>query len=544
MPEKKTSFSFLPLAAVAVVLTGAAAGAYLYFKGSFTKLGPLESAKVVPDEALVAAYIDTDPRAWSKLQEFGTSEAQGAIAKGLEEFKTNLFDEENIDYEQDLKPWVDGVMFALLPASPTPDLPEQEANLLMVVGIKDKIAALNFARKLESRDDVKTEEISYKGVKITKTDSQENNSTYIAVLDDYVAIAIDQGMLENAIDTVKGEPSLASKLGSAKSISSSIDKVQNPIARVYMPDYAGAMEKFIELVPDAGALPEEIKYVKSGAIVVGLNDAGVRVKAFAEVDPAGFENPEQGKNKFTSRFPAETLALIGGRGLAWAWSGLVAGAANQPEVQKFVDELKTSFKQEADLDVDSEVFGWMDGEFAAGVFLPPQGIPAGAMIFETSDRGTAEVALQKLEAYVQKNLPIKLEVKQKDIQGVEVTEWTIPVQNQPLGGYGWLDDNSVFLVVGGPFLDAIAIPAANPLDATPNYQAIAGSLPQSNYSYFYLDMEKLMVLAGPMLLQGGGQFPPETQAILYSIQGIGIAATAANSSTEMDMLLALKKTGS
>ena len=548
MPEKKTSFSFVPLATAAVVLTGAAAGAYLYFKGTFTKFGPLDSAKVVPDEALVAAYINTDPGAWSKLQQFGTAEAQAAIAGGLEDFQPNFLDEENIDYDQDLKPWVDGVMLAVLPPSVTEaETREQEPSLLMVVGIKDKIAALNFARKLESREDVATEEISYKGVKMTKIGGEESDPTYIAVLDDYLAIAFNQGMLENAIDTVKGEPSLASKPGAAKSISSSSGKVQNPIAHIYMPDYASAMQQFLELVPDAGELPDEIKYVKNGALVIGVDDAGVRVKASAEVDPAGFPNPgKPGKNKFTSRFPADTLALVGGRGLARAWSALVAGAPSQPELQEFVDELRSSLKDEADLDVDREVFGWMDGEFAAGVFLPPQGeqgFPGGAMIFETSDRSTAEATLKKLEAYVKKSLPINLDVAQNKIEGVEVTEWKI--QNEAIGGYGWLDGNSVFLVLGGSFLDVIAIPAADPLDSSPNYQAIAGSLPQSNYSYFYLDVEKVMILAGPALLAGGAQFPPESQAILYSIQGIGVTATAPNSSTtEMEMLFALKKTGS
>ncbi len=147
----------------------------MYFKGAFGgALSPLASAKVVPDEALIATFISTDSQAWSQLQQFGTPEAQKLVAKGVQDFNQQILTESNIDYEKDIKPWVGSVMVAVLPSNPvkpaqaTPQL-AQEPDVLLVVGIKDKVSALNFANKLQADKGIKSKEIVYKGQKITET---------------------------------------------------------------------------------------------------------------------------------------------------------------------------------------------------------------------------------------------------------------------------------------------------------------------------------------------------------------------------------------
>lgn len=70
----------------------------------------------------------------------------------MQDFNQQILTQSNIDYQKDLKPWVDSVMFAVLPSSPikpTQATPlAQESNVLMVVGIKDKASALNFAKTI------------------------------------------------------------------------------------------------------------------------------------------------------------------------------------------------------------------------------------------------------------------------------------------------------------------------------------------------------------------------------------------------------------
>lgn len=55
--------------------------AYLYLKVIPAREGtsPVASAKIVPDEAWMAGYIDVNADSWNKLREFGTPEAQKLI---------------------------------------------------------------------------------------------------------------------------------------------------------------------------------------------------------------------------------------------------------------------------------------------------------------------------------------------------------------------------------------------------------------------------------------------------------------------------------
>ena len=100
----------LPAVGAAVLMAGGAA-AYLYLKGPAKDgTSPLAIARTIPDEAYAAAFISSDMQAWSKLQEFGTPEAQKLISEGLKEFEQQLLTKNNINFEKDLKPWVGNSM--------------------------------------------------------------------------------------------------------------------------------------------------------------------------------------------------------------------------------------------------------------------------------------------------------------------------------------------------------------------------------------------------------------------------------------------------
>ncbi|MEO0967867.1 MAG: DUF3352 domain-containing protein, partial [Cyanobacteria bacterium J06639_18] len=119
MPQNKAKF-LIPAVGAALVLGGIATATYLFLKGgpSGTISDALGSAKLVPDEAIMTAYISTDPKLWSNLENFGTPEAQKLITQGLEDFKKDLTKDSDLSYEKDLKPWLGGVMFAVLPPNP------------------------------------------------------------------------------------------------------------------------------------------------------------------------------------------------------------------------------------------------------------------------------------------------------------------------------------------------------------------------------------------------------------------------------------------
>ncbi|MEG4442687.1 DUF3352 domain-containing protein [Microcoleus sp. AT9_B5] len=540
MPAKKSKL----LIAASIAAAGSAA-VYFYFQGLSQKVSnPQDSAKVVPDEAMMAAFISPNPQALSKLQRFGTPGAQKLVGQGLKTFQEQSLAGTQIDFDRDLKPWLGGVMVALLP--PDAAAKTEPPKLLVVVSVNNKISAWNFANKLKSQPGATTQETEYKGVKIYEIAEPTGKRYSVALLNDQLVMAPLKKPVELAIDTFKGEPSLATQQSTTKFFAESAG-VKNPIATVYIADYPAAIEQLKANLPADIQLPwtvfSQFKQVKSLVAGIGADSEGLRVKTIAQLDPKFVQQNPQFASKLLPRFPDETIALVGGKGLDQIWSQATAEAKDSPEVDRGVQQVRSSFKR-LDLDADRDVFGWMNGEFAIGAIGSNQGILSelgmgAAMIFETSDRPAAEATLKKLDAIAKSNPTVS--VAPRTVEGKEVTEWQIPQQGT-LFGHGWLNENSVFVAFGGPLVDVITSTPPQPLSSSPSFQAIATSLPQANQGYFYIDMEKTMSWANQYLLavQPNLVSPPVAE-LLNSLRGVSVATASTQPTTaELEMLFALK----
>ena len=555
MPESKSKF-LIPAVGAAVVVAVSIA-AYTYFKvpsgGSSDALG---SAKVVPSTALMATYITTDSQAWAKLQQFGTPEAQKLVAKGLENFNKQMFSDSNVSYEKDIKPWAGSVMIAVLPPNPVkptqlkapsqaPNAPinvQQESNILIVVGIKDKLSALNFANKLKSQKGVKFQESDYKGQKVIET-TENGKPTYSVVLNNsHLVLAPEKQAVEKAIDTFKGESSFASKEGASSILNKGVD-VKNSLAQIYVPDYAGMVQQLAAGSQQAKQLPPQalaqLKQIKSVVAGVGVDDAGVRVKAIANLDPQlnKFQYQSSSGN-IVGQFPTETFALISGNGISRGWETLAEESKNYPEMKQGLEQVRRQLKF-VNIDLDKDIFGWMNGEFAFGGIPSNQGVLAnvgfgGALVFDTSDRKTAEATLTKLDTLAKTQ---QINIANKNIGGKDVTEWQIPRQGALLA-HGWLDQDTVFVALGGPIAEAIGDRNNPSLDNSDVFKTVTGSLQKPNGGYLYLDMDKTQNVP---LIKSLISSDANTITMLGSIRGLGFTATSPDKSTsQLEMLLALK----
>ena len=129
-------------------------------------------------------------------------------------------------------------------------------------------------------------------------------------------------------------------------------------------------------------------------------------------------------------------------------------------------------------------------------------------------------------------------VASKDVGGKTITEWQLPLQGALLG-HGWLDNDTLFVAVDGAIADAIATSSTH-LNTTDTFKAVTSSLQQPYGGYFYLDMDKTMSLVSRFPTQPQ-VIPPEASAIVNSIRGIAMTASSPDKSTsQIELLLALK----
>jgi hypothetical protein len=323
--------------------------------------------------------------------------------------------------------------------------------------------------------------------------------------------------------------------------------VRNSLAQVYIPDYGNMVEKIVALNPESPKLPPQtlaqIKQVKSLVAGVGVDDMGLRFKAVVNLDPELNKFQYQTTPaKIVGQFPSETFALSSGQGINKSWQTFVAQSKDYPELNQGLQQARTQLKT-WQLDLDQDIFSWMTGEFGIGAIQSNQGLLAnlgfgGALVLDTSDRKTAEATFTKLDNLAKQQ---SLNVANRNIGGKNVTEWQIPQQGA-LISHGWLDNDTVFLAIGGPIAETIANRKGQALDQSETFKSVTGSLQTPNAGYFYLDMEKTTTIIERLAAQSQ-PLPPDATAILNSIRGLGVTINSPDKSiTQMEMLFALKPT--
>jgi Protein of unknown function (DUF3352) len=567
MSERKSNI-LVPIIGAAVVAAGGA-GAYLYFKDN-VKLGPAEvvnAAKIVPQKVIMAASISTDGAAWSQLEQFQTPETKKIFDAALKQFQAEAT-KNDLDFEKDIKPWAGNIMFAILPSSTAPkasnnqqlrlspvsthklaqnqpDTAKGEPNVLLVVEIKDKDSANKFLEKARTKSGSKAQQKEYKGIQVTEESSTSGKpASLYAFVDNFLIMSPQKASLEKAIDTYKGEASVASSL-TAENL-----ELKNPIMQFYMPDFPEAVQQLTALNPGAAEIPQssldQLKLIKSVTIGIGVDGDGIRLKGATKLDPSYLKvefKPSPGK--VISQFPSETFALISGTNIKARWDQFTQDAEKIPELKTTLNKTRQEAKSSPlAIDLDKDIFGWMDGEFALGGITSNEGILAQAgagpvLIFQTSNRPAAESLLKKLDNYVKGNGGT---VEAKDVSGVSVTQWSAPGVPGSLVGHGWYTQDAFFVAVG-PLVNTMAKPASS-LQSSQAFKTITGSLVNPNIGYFYVDMDKTWSLLSEKVPDFKSQFPPEVSTFMSSVRGIGGTAVMPDKATsKFELLLALKKGG-
>ncbi len=521
-------------AVVAAVLVAGGAAAYWVLRGGLGRqFSPLGSAEVIPDEAVAIAYISTADRMWGKLKQFGTPEAQAVVRDEIDRWQEEFVGGTQLDFNRDLKPWIGNVAIAIVPDE-IPGISSSE--LLAVVEIQDKLQALGFANRVKGLEGSKLEEIDYNGTKISKLVQADGTSYSIAVLGDYLAVADNLALVESSIDTFRSTSSFAELPGMTARLRQGVG-LDEPLARVYVANLATLQQSSIEdgRLPTEGALPSVTSLVAG----VGVTDIGLHGRVVSDFDEAVSQlqfAPPSGK--LVKRFPDDTLMLVEGRDLARSWQQLLEATAATEEGRAFVAELRQGFAR-IGLDVDRDVFGVLDGEFAFGLIPSEKGILAtlgfgGALLLETSDRKTTEATLEKLGSIVKRNVPFPLSIDSRSANGIEVTQWKLPffsLKPETVLGYGWIANNTLAIAFGDPIVDVMVAPPELPLDRHETFVRIQQQLPQANAGYVYANVEQVMELINPLPLQAGEVVTPESLALLNSMGGIGIATSSPDVST-------------
>lgn len=269
----------------------------------------------------------------------------------------------------------------------------------------------------------------------------------------------------------------------------------NQFARLYIVDLPALIEDAAQSVPTVGSVSGplgELAGIESIAVSAGATDSGLRARAVTR-----FSQPRPQSIRLSGEafdlYPENTVALIYGRALDRSWQQIEDSASDDPDLEAGLEVL-TNLLRTWQLDIQADLLGWMDGEYAVGAVATaanPSGLGL-ALMLETSQPATGQATLAKLDRFVRFLPGLQLETGEYTLDGAEVTRWR-DRQGDAVISHGWLNPNRLLVTVGLPFSDVAAAPQS--LRSSDVHRELASELPATGDGYLYLDATALAQLS-------------------------------------------------
>ncbi len=541
MSSKKSRLGYIPLLGIAIAL--GFGGHYLFRQVIGKQLTPLDAAEIIPDEATIAGFIETDSQEWSQIKQLGNSQTKKIIETQIENFQAELDSEsKNFNYEQDIEPWLGGAMFTLLPENSDIAKP----NLLLVLGIKNKLKARDFLKKVQAESQVEVKKTKYKEVKITESTGKNNSVTAFALLGNKLLLAEESQVIERAIDTYKGEPSLASTEQNEQMLKQKMT-TGDALAQFYIPKYGELITQALKSsdFPSMPANLAALESIDSTVINFGAERQGLRLQSVTKFGSDKFEqNFSPNKGELLQSFPEQTMAIVNGQGIDRFWTEVLTYLKQDQAISANLNSAKSSLQQMAGLNLEEDIFNWMNGEFALGIvatqksLVPEQNINlSGGIILETSQPKQAKNTLAKLNNTLEKYLSFTS--TENKVNQKTVTQLRAYGAEDSLN-YGWLDNNKLLIAWGDSAFELIGESKKSSLANNQNFKATTQRASNSTLGSLYINVPQIMSMVN--------QFPiPESNqaqnaiAVLNSVKGVGSTVTMTDKRTSQQDLFILFK---
>ncbi|BAZ27034.1 hypothetical protein NIES4073_79490 [Kalymmatonema gypsitolerans NIES-4073] len=555
MSKRKKPSLVLTLSSAGLLIGAGSAAYWLLTQGNLSSRDLLPGANIIPQNALVAVSLTTDPGQWEKLREFGTKETQSLLDKNLVQLRDRFLTNHGYDFQKDISPWVgDQVTIAIVApnASKTTSKPvatdgeatTNEQSMVMILPVKNLQRASSILAQPKAVKDGKWIDRTYENIPIKETQGQVGEKFSAALLDKrFLVITDNPKTTEQAIDAYKGKASLATSAGFAENF----PKIarSGPFAQFYVNvPYSAKIATASPNRPLPAQVLSQLQNNQGLAGTMTLESEGIRLKSVSWLNP---NSPrvlavENKAGKMQNRLPAETLMMLSGGNLQQLWADYVLTSQRNPYSPVMPEQLRKGVKSLTNLDLDQDLLNWMGGEFSVSVIpnTPKEGLPENfraALVFmvQASNRSRAEIALKQLDE-VMKN-QYQFQVKYTTVDGKPVVNWLGPFGTLT-ATHGWLDGDVAFLTVGAPVNDRVIPRQNNTLANTALFQNTVPSEPNPTNGQLFLDVER-MAKYFPL-----ASFVPNQRALLEATRSAGVTVAVSDSrSTRYDIFVSLKKAG-
>lgn len=253
--------------------------------------------------------------------------------------------------------------------------------------------------------------------------------------------------------------------------------------------------------------------------------------------------------------PGDSFAVLSGQNLSAAWQELKAFLESTEETQGFLDQARGLVSLATGLDLDEDVFGWMDRGFSVFLFPTEEtplttffpGLDIGlGLALQTSDRATAEATFETLDERLGAGL---ITVQPTTFNGRPVTGWSsfLDFDDQPDSflGRGWAAEDTVVVTTSlGSIREVLSL---EPAQALPNAFRFAEStrdFPAETQGYLYANTAPMRSLIARLVpLQSEDPAYPDFLTLMASMQALSGTLSYSDEYIQVDGLLMLAPAG-
>lgn len=494
----RSFFSFLTAIVLLLLLIGGGGWFWLVSRSPLTlgsgKQAVPEAAIFVPRQAPAMVSLLINPERIKTSSHSSHSE--------LSQFTAGLLASRGLDYAQDIQPWLgEEITLAVTTLDLERQVEGQQPGYLVVAEAREpgqaQICLQQFWQKYLNGGSPRSQQ--YQGVKLfwNPAGSQERGhdpslTLATAQVGDRVLFANHPKVLRNAINNVQS-PDLG--LASARNYQRGLENLQQ--SRI------GFAFLNLPILMGASAHPAKDPAYDSLAIGLGLNHQGMLAEtALVSIGAEGKRTPELASPVQALRYiPRQTSFAVAGTNLNQLWQQVSAFLSGSDLISNLVNQSLNTAAADWHLDLPSDIFAWVKGEYAIAMTPHPPGATPNAadwlFVAETTDPGV-QSAVAQLDALArQRGLGVSpLEVAQQQVlTWTELVTTAISQRQQPnpnllttqvIGAHTTKGNYQILATSLAAIAEALQAPKQALLDSKPFNKAIA-PLPSPNNGYVYLD---------------------------------------------------------
>ncbi|MEO0349816.1 MAG: DUF3352 domain-containing protein [Cyanobacteria bacterium P01_A01_bin.15] len=199
--------------------------------------------------------------------------------------------------------------------------------------------------------------------------------------------------------------------------------------------------------------------------------------------------------------PAPTYFMGSGYDISGFWNDVSTAFSLSEVTGGLIETARSIVSLATGLDLDTDILGWMDGEYSLFLFpsqsgllnsfFPGLGLEAGVLL-ETSNRPAAETALGALDSVVGEEIAVPVAIGEQP-----VVSWQYDINADGLAdsvlSHTWLTDDTLAFTSGRGAMERLVVPTGfAPLSGHSTFRNATASFPKPNNGYFYVNMSSTL----------------------------------------------------